>query len=63
MSTDKHKLVEFGGYVNLNRHWAYSLLKRMNFVLIKATTAKSKYKVDNFKRNEKPMFTWCSCNR
>ena len=33
MSTDKHKLVEFGGYVNLNRHWAYSLLKRMNFVV------------------------------
>ena len=24
--------VEFGGHVQLNRHWAYSLLKRMKFV-------------------------------
>ena len=49
MSTDKQKLVEFGGYVNFNQHWAYSLLKRMNFVVRKATTAKSKYTINNFK--------------
>ena len=35
MSTDKHMLVEFGGYVSLNPHWAYSLLKRMNYVCAK----------------------------
>ena len=49
MSTDKQRLVEFGGYVNLNRHWAYSLLKRIKFVQRKVITAKSKYTVDNFK--------------
>ena len=48
MSCDRLKLVEFGGYVNLNRHWAYSLLTRMNFVKRKVTTAKSKYSVAEF---------------
>lgn len=43
ISYDKYKLAEFGGPVLLNRHWAYSLLKRMKFVQRKATTAKSKY--------------------
>ena len=33
----------FGGHALLNRHWAYSLLTRMNFVKMKDTTAKSKY--------------------
>ena len=32
----------------VNRHWAYSLLKRMNFVCRKATTAKSKYSPSDF---------------
>ena len=43
MICTKTKLVEFGGYVQLNRHWAYALLKRMKFVQRKATTAKSKF--------------------
>jgi len=30
------------GYPRLNRHWAHSFLKRMNYVKRKATTAKSK---------------------
>ena len=41
-------LVEFGGHVELNRHWAYSLLHRMNFVQRKVTTAKSKYAITDF---------------
>ena len=32
MSCDHLKLAEFGGHVMLTRFWAYSLLKRMNFV-------------------------------
>ncbi len=28
-SYDKYRLVEFGGPVLLNRHWAHSLLKKM----------------------------------
>ena len=39
---------EYGGHVDLNRYWALSLLSRMNFVQRKATTAKSKYSVENF---------------
>ena len=50
MSCDRLKLVEFGGYVNLNRHWASSLLTRMNFVKQKVTTAKNKYSVAEFQR-------------
>ena len=37
LSCDRSKLVEFGGHVMLNRFWAYSLLKRMNFVKWKVT--------------------------
>ena len=47
---DKMKLAEFGGPIELNRHWAYSLLKRMKFVRRKATTAKSKYAIADFER-------------
>ena len=43
LSNDKTKLEEFGGYVQLSRHWAYALLKRMKFVHRKANTAKSKH--------------------
>ena len=46
----KNKLSEFGGHISLSRHWAYSLLERMNFVKRKATTAQSKYNIDSFKR-------------
>lgn len=43
LSYDRAKLEEFGGSLRLNRHWAYSLLRRMKFVMRKATTSKSKY--------------------
>ena len=42
LSCAKEKLVEFGGHIDLNRHWAFSLLKRMNFVKRKATMSKMK---------------------
>ena len=48
LTCDRSMLVEFGGYVELNRHWAYSLLHQMNFVQRKATTAKSKYAIADF---------------
>ena len=48
LSCDQTKLVEFGGHVELNRHWAYSLLSRMKFVKRKVTTAKSKYSIAGF---------------
>ena len=38
----------------INRHWAYSLLQRMDFVRRKATTSKSKYTVDDFADVKKP---------
>ena len=44
LSYDKNMLAEFGGPIELNRNWAYSLLKRMKFVKRKASTAKSKYR-------------------
>lgn len=43
LSYDRSRLEEFGGSLRLNRHWAYSLLRRMKFVKRKATTSKSKY--------------------
>ena len=38
MSCNRSRLVEFGRDMELNRQWAYSLLRRMNFVKQKATT-------------------------
>ena len=48
LSCDRSKLVEFGGPVELNMHWAYSLLSRMKFVQRKVTTAKSKHSIVDF---------------
>ena len=48
LSCDRTKLVEFGGHVELNWHWAYSLLSRMKFVRRKVTTAKSKHSIEGF---------------
>ena len=44
LTCDRSLLVEFGGHVELSKHWAYSLLHRMKFVQRKVTTAKSKHK-------------------
>ena len=43
-------LAEFGGPIQLNRHWAYSLLKLMKLVQRKATTSKSKHAVENLRK-------------
>ena len=50
LSCNRSRLVEFGGDVELNRQWAYSFLRCMNFVKQKATTAKSKYSTTDFAR-------------
>lgn len=50
LTCNRSLLVEFGGHVELNRHWAYSLLNRMKFVQRKVTTAKSKHTVEDFDR-------------
>ena len=48
LSYDRSKLAENGGNIHLNRHWAYSFLRRTNFVQRKATTNKSKFSASNF---------------
>jgi len=45
---DKTRLKEFGGYIDLNRHWAQSLFKHMRFVQRRETTSKSKQSVEDF---------------
>ena len=50
LTCDRSLLVEFGGYVELSKHWAYSLLHRMKFVQSKVTTAKSKHTIADFTR-------------
>ena len=40
---DRSMLCEFGGHIDMGRHWAYGLLDRMKFVRRNATTAKSKF--------------------
>ena len=42
-----------GGHIKLNRHWAYSLFKRINFVPRKPTTSKSKSSVKDFAKAKK----------
>ena len=53
LKCNRSMLVEFGGPIQLNRFWAHSLLKRMNFVQRKATTSKSKHTVENFRELKK----------
>ena len=48
LAYNRSRLVEFGGDMELNRQWVYSLLKRMKFVKRKATTAKSKHSTADF---------------
>ena len=50
---DRYKLIEFGGHIELNRAWAFTLLRRMKFVKRKATTAKSKLSNIDFARAKK----------
>ena len=46
---NRSMLAENGGSIQLNRHWAHSLLNRMNFVQRKATTSLSKLTMTDFK--------------
>ena len=48
LKCDRTKLAEFGGPVQLNRHWAHSLLKHIKFVQRKPSTSKSKQTAANF---------------
>lgn len=48
VACERSRLVEFGGHIQLSRHWAYSFFDRMKFVKRKVTTAKSKYTDANF---------------
>ena len=50
-SLDRTNLQEFGGHVNLTRHWAHSFFTRINYVQRKGTTAKSKYCEGREKKN------------
>ena len=45
-------LVQNGGPVDLNKFWAHSLMKRMNFVQRKATTSKSKSSLVDFEEKK-----------
>ena len=45
-SMDKTKLREFGGHVELNSHWAHSLLNQINYV--QRITTRAKYSNINF---------------
>ena len=48
LSCGKSRLEEFRGNAKLNRHWAYSLLRRLKFVKWKLTTSKSKHLCADF---------------
>ena len=48
LSCSQLRLVKFGGDVEVNRQWTYSLLRCMNSVKWKATTAKSKHSTADF---------------
>lgn len=49
LTCNRSMLAEYGGHVELNVDWAYSLLRRMKFVQRKVTTAKSKHAVAEFR--------------
>ena len=49
-SLDKTRLQEFGGHVDLTRHWAHSFLI---WIQRKGTTAKSKFTGENLLRERK----------
>ncbi len=47
-ATNRSSLLEYGGYINPTKDWAYHFLARMEFVRRKATTAKSKVSASVF---------------
>ena len=50
-------LVENGGPIELNRHWAHSLLASMKFVQRKATTSVSKFVMTDFDARKRQFLT------
>ena len=48
LSLNQSALAEYGGHLNITRHWAYSLFHTMIFVQTKVTSSQSKYNVTNF---------------
>ena len=54
---NRSMLAENGGPIQLNRHWAHSLLKRMKFVQRKATTSMSKHAMTNFEEQKREFFS------
>ena len=50
LTCDRSLLVEIRGHIELNHHWAYSLVHQMNFVQRTVTTAKNKYAIADFDR-------------
>ena len=57
LSYDRSKLAENGGNIHLNCYWAYSFLRRMNFVQRKATTNESKFLASKFGEVKKSFLT------
>ena len=52
LASNRNMLVEYG-HVEINRAWAESFLERMEYVMQKATTSKSKYNLTDFKQVKK----------
>ena len=50
---NRSMLAENSGPIQLNRHWAHSLLKRTNFVQRKATISLSKLTMTDFKERKR----------
>ena len=50
---NRSMLAENGGSIQLNRHWAHSLLKSMKFMQRKATTSMSKLTMTSFKERKR----------
>ena len=48
LALNRGALAQYGGHVNITRHWAYSLFHRMKFVQRKVTTSQSKFTPTNF---------------
>ena len=53
LASNRNILAEYGGHVQLSRHWAQALLERMGFVKRKGTTSKSKHTITGFKEIKK----------
>ena len=46
LSCNRSRFVEFGGDVELNRQWAYSLLSGANILILYITATRAAFEVD-----------------